>query len=577
LKPGIVTGAREETTAVHSQNLSHDNTSRRPQQLDSLAIVWFKRDLRVGDHAPLVAAAAYDRAIGLFIIEPEWLGSPECDERHVAYTLACLRMLRADLAALGLMLCVRVGSACEVLASLSAEVGKTVLFSHEETGTGWSYQRDLAVAQWCRVNAVPWQEWTQTGVVRRLKSRRGWAAQWAQRMNQPQAATAHLRFKAVSGLAEGLIPTCSELGLPADSPWVEAFAGEAHSSMAGERAAWARMEQFLGGGAQGYRRALSSPLTAEDGCSRLSVYLAFGNVSMRSVHQATEAQIAQCLRTGDKELARGLRGFAGRLRWHCHFMQKLEDQPAVEFQNFSRAYDGLRPGDGHPLDAAAEQRLRAWSEGHTGYPMVDACMRSLCATGWLNFRMRAMLVSFASYHLWLHWRQTGLHLARQFLDFEPGIHWSQMQMQSGTTAINTLRIYSPTKQAQDQDPQGTFIRRWVPELRGVPLAFLAQPWQMSEEEQVAAGCVIGRDYPAPIVMEKTVLAHAKSVLYGLRKAPQARAEASAIAQKHGSRKSGLPQTGRTSQSRVTKGRKAAKPDLAAVVQPGQQLELFDGA
>jgi deoxyribodipyrimidine photo-lyase len=188
-----------------------------------------------------------------------------------------------------------------------------------------------------------------------------------------------------------------------------------------------------------------------------------------------------------------------------------------------------------------------------------------------------MLVSFASYHLWLHWRQTGLHLARQFLDFEPGIHWSQMQMQSGTTAINTLRIYSPTKQAQDQDPQGTFIRRWVPELRGVPLAFLAQPWQMSEEEQVAAGCVIGRDYPAPIVMEKTVLAHAKSVLYGLRKAPQARAEASAIAQKHGSRKSGLPQTGRTSQSRVTKGRKAAKPDLAAVVQPGQQLELFDGA
>ena len=577
MKPGTAQKAMLKTTTVKSQNLSHETTSVRPQEADSLAIVWFKRDLRVGDHAPLVAAAARDRAIGLFIIEPEWLGSPECDRRHVAYTLACLQTLRADLAGLGLMLCVRVGSACDVLAALSAEVGKVVLLSHEETGTGWSYQRDLAVARWCRVNAVPWQEWTQTGVVRRLKSRRGWAARWAQRMNQPQAATSHLRFKSFSGLAEGSIPTLAELGLSAAPPWVDAFTGDAHSSMAGERAAWARMEQFLGGGAQGYRRALSSPLTAEDGCSRLSVYLAFGNVSMRSVHQATEARIAQCLLTGDKELARGLRGFAGRLRWHCHFMQKLEDEPAIEFQNFSRAHDGLRPGDGPPFDAAAEQRLNAWSQGQTGYPMVDACMRSLCTTGWLNFRMRAMLVSFASYHLWLHWRQAGLHLARQFLDFEPGIHWSQMQMQSGTTAINTLRIYSPTKQAHDQDPQGIFIRRWVPELERVPLAFLAQPWQMSEDEQIAAGCVIGRDYPAPIVTEKTALAHAKSVLYGLRKAPQARAEASAIAQKHGSRKSGLAQTGHTAPSRGTRVRKAVKPDLPVVVQPGQQLDLFDGA
>jgi len=564
-----------KTTAVKSRNISHETTSMSPYEPDSLAIVWFKRDLRVGDHAPLVAAAAFDRAIGLFIIEPEWLESPECDERHVAYTVACLRTLRADLAALGLMLCVRVGSACDVLAALSTEVGDLVLFSHEETGPGWSYQRDVAVAQWCRANAVPWKEWTQTGVVRRLQSRRGWAAQWAQRMNQPQAVTEHLRFKAVSGLAEGSIPTVSELGLSANSPWNDAFSGEGHSSTIGERAAWARLEQFLGGGAQGYRRALSSPLTAEDGCSRLSVYLAFGNLSMRSVHQATEAQIARCIRTGERELVRGLRGFAGRLRWHCHFLQKLEDEPAIEFRNFSRVCDGLRPGDGHPLDALAQQRLRAWSEGQTGYPMVDACMRSLCATAWLNFRMRAMLVSFASYHLWLHWRQTGLHLARQFLDFEPGIHWSQMQMQSGTTGINTLRIYSPTKQALDQDPQGSFIRRWVPELRGVPFEFLAQPWQMSEDEQVAAGCVIGRDYPAPIVTEKTALAHAKSVLYGLRKAPQARAEASAIAEKHGSRKSGLAQTAPTAQTRGTRGRKAVKPDVAVVVQSGQQLELFD--
>jgi len=183
-------------------------------------------------------------------------------------------------------------------------------------------------------------------------------------------------------------------------------------------------------------------------------------------------------------------------------------------------------------------------------------------------------VSFASYHLWLHWRPTGLHLARQFLDFEPGIHWSQMQMQSGTTAINTLRIYSPTKQAQDQDPEGIFIRRWVPELAQVPLECLAQPWQMTSSQQRSAACVIGRDYPEPIVLEKTALAHAKFVLYGLRKAPEARAEADAIAQRHGSRKSGLPPSGPSASgpsSSVRKPSRRRPADPPSV----QQLELFD--
>ena len=151
--------------------------------------------------------------------------------------------------------------------------------------------------------------------------------------------------------------------------------------------------------------------------------------------------------------------------------------------------------------------------------MVDACMRQLHATGWLNFRMRAMLVSFAAYHLWLHWREPGLFLARQFLDFEPGIHWSQMQMQSGTTGINTLRIYSPAKQARDHDPEGVYLRRWLPEY-GTSA------------------------YPQPIVDERAALAQAKERLYALRRTDAARAEADAVQQRHGSRRSGLPSTGK---------------------------------
>jgi deoxyribodipyrimidine photo-lyase len=272
---------------------------------------------------------------------------------------------------------------------------------------------------------------------------------------------------------------------------------------------------------------------------------------MRTVHQAAERVMAS---TPDQDLARDLRAWSGRLRWHCHFMQKLESEPAVEFHNFSRVCDGLREGTFN------EAHFAAWCEGRTGYPMVDACMRSLRATGWLNFRMRAMLVSFASYHLWLHWRETGLFLARQFLDFEPGIHWSQMQMQSGTTGINTLRMYSPAKQAREHDPQGLFIRRWVPELARVPLPYLAEPWTMPPSVEHLAGCVIGKDYPAPIVDEKSALQQAKERLYGLRRQDAARLQADAVQARHGSRKSGLVPAGRRRAQAA--GRDPVQPDPA---------------
>ena len=219
-----------------------------------------------------------------------------------------------------------------------------------------------------------------------------------------------------------------------------------------------------------------------------------------------------------------------RLHWHCHFMQKLEDEPAIEFHNMLRAADGLREND------SSADRLTAWQAGRTGYPLVDACMRSLEATGWLTFRMRAMVVSFASYSLWLHWRPTGLHLARHFLDFEPGIHWSQLQMQSGTTGINTLRIYNPTKQAVEQDPRGVFIRRWLPELAGVPPAYVHMPWTMSADVQQAAGCMIGRDYPAPLVDHAAAVREAKRRLAAVRGDPEARVEARDVARRHGSRR-----------------------------------------
>jgi deoxyribodipyrimidine photo-lyase len=150
--------------------------------------------------------------------------------------------------------------------------------------------------------------------------------------------------------------------------------------------------------------------------------------------------------------------------------------------------------------------------------------------------MRAMLMSFASYHLWLPWRDSGLHLARQFVDYEPGIHWSQVQMQSGTTGINTMRVYNPVKQGMDQDPTGAFVRAHVPELDAVPDAFIHEPWRWPGASTLR--------YPPPIVDHAAAAKAARDALYGLRKGSGHKEAAREIATKHGSRKAGIPMTGR---------------------------------
>jgi deoxyribodipyrimidine photo-lyase len=269
---------------------------------------------------------------------------------------------------------------------------------------------------------------------------------------------------------------------------------------------------------------MSSPLEGARACSRLSPHLAFGTISVREAAQAGAARAAE-VKGGRDGWSGSMRSFQSRLAWRDHFIQKLEDEPALERRCLHPAYEGLRP---MPPDAA---RLAAWAQGETGLPFVDACMRSLRATGWLNFRMRSMVVAVASYHLWLDWRATGPVLARLFTDYEPGIHWSQMQMQSGTTGINTIRIYNPVKQGHDQDPTGAFTRHWLPELRDVPDAYLQEPWLWQ-----GAGQVLGKVYPEPLVDVARAARAARERVWAVRKQEGFGPTARQVAHKHGSRK-----------------------------------------
>ena len=471
-------------------------------------LVWYKRDLRVQDHPALCLAASLGAVLPLYIVEPDYWALPDTSARQWAFTAECLVDLQAALGALGAPLAVRVGDAVEVLARLCKQHNVTRIVSHEETGNLWTYARDLAVKAWARAAGIDWVEVPQSGVVRRLPSRDGWARVRDGFMAGPVLDAPALQ--GVAGVELGIVPSARALRL-ADDPCPHRQAG-------GRAAGLALLDSFLVSRGQSYRAAMSSPVTGERACSRISAHLALGALSVREVTQATGVRQAEKPFGG---WGGSLRSFQSRLAWRDHFIQKLEDQPGIEVRALHRAADGLRP---LVADAA---RLAAWQAGETGVPFLDACMRYLATTGWLNFRMRSMVMSFASYHLWLDWRSTGAILARRFTDYEPGIHWPQVQMQSGVTGINTVRMYNPVKQGYDQDPTGVFTRRWVPELASLPDGFLHEPWKWPGAR--------GLRYPEPVVDLVTAARVARDAVWGLRKEAGFGADAARIVKRHASR------------------------------------------
>ncbi len=515
-----------------------------------LQVVWYKKDLRIADHAPLTLAAAQGPVLALYCHEPSLINAPDCAVQHTVFAQECLNELREQLAALSVPLWELSSEVLPVLTQLKQEHGAIALWSHEETGNGLSFARDIKVGQWCLANTVLWNESPSNGVVRRLSSRDRWSALWQMRMSQPPLAVP----KTIVGANLPARREALSLDLTQDKPLRQ---------RGGLNAARLALDSFFESRGVDYRKAMSSPLSAQDACSRLSAYLTFGVLSIKQVVHRLWEERQRLTGLSDSEQTRrqlaSIKSFEGRLHWHCHFIQKLESEPRIELTNVHRAYDALR---NEPLDRA---RLLAWQQGQTGFPMIDACMRMLAQTGWLNFRMRAMVVSFSSYQLWQHWREPALHLAREFLDYEPGIHYSQMQMQSGTTGINTIRMYNPVKQAQDHDPSGQFVRRWIPALKNVPDAFIFEPWTLPFWLQEEANCVIGKDYPYPIVDLVQSSRDARDSVWAIRQGQPFTDQAKAIYNKHGSRN--------PAREGLAKTKKSASKKNATLLQT--QPSLFD--
>lgn len=474
-----------------------------------MQIVWLKRDLRLQDHEPLRQAFARNvPVLPLYVHEPALIAAVDSAAQHGAFVRETLDEFHRELNALGGSLLEQVGDAVEVLAKLHEATGFTHLWAYQETSSLAGFARDKAVGAWCRSQGVSFAELPQNGVGRGSVYRQ---QGFKFKEHLDESCTADF-FKPAPGLPWAALPV--ESGQATDIP-LSAGTDKPGRLRGGRTAAMKSLAAFVNvERLSAYPGAISSPLTAQRGCSRLSPYLAYGVLSDREVFQRLNNFVSQdCVGLPEyvaKRMRDNVQFYADRMYWRSAYLQSMERRPSSELVSDVESLQHIRDADHDP------SWLEAWATGHTGMPLIDASMRMLAETGWLNMRMRGMVTSFAVNELWLPWRDVGLHLAREFLDYEPGIHWNQIQIHAGASRLSGPLTYNAVKQAQDHDPRGVFVRKWVPELRAVPLEHIFEPWKMPPAAQADARCQLGADYPAPLVQHLAASAAARSRVFALR-------------------------------------------------------------
>lgn len=528
----------------------------QPKNL-KVSIWWVKRDFRLNDNEALFRALESSNiVIPVYLVEPILFNGPDWSDFHTDVVFSAVQSLSKNLEHFNSRLLIFKSSPIQAIQEINRKICTSGLkvkevFSHEETGLSHTFRRDKEFKSWCQINKVEWHQFTNNGVIRGPLDRNHWEKRFANYMSQNR-----LKFpktKLSNSFPKALNAIFRENDINHITSKDSAFSTSKYMAVS-ERYGNLILRDFLNNRGKKYRGGISSMNRATDSCSRLSAQVAWGALSLRTVLQECDNRLKE-VETEDsitsKQWKLSLGNFRSRLFWHAHFVQKLENQVDMEFYSVNKAFRNNLPYIYPEINPAEHnRRLEAWLHGQTGYPAIDAAMRYYQKYGWLNFRSRAMITSFACNALRLPWQTVLYELAKLMIDYVPGIHVSQIQMQAGVTGINTIRVYSPQKQLLDHDPKCNFVYRMIPELRSLKPA---QIMSISSESSHP-------DYSKQIIDFKKESRIMKDALYEIAKSKHCVDESKKVFIKHGSRR-------RNFSSLNTRHKKANKVNSS-------QLELF---
>jgi len=480
---------------------------------EHINVVWLKRDLRLQDNEAIANALKTNkRTILLYVFEHILLNDDHYSERHFNFIKESLRSINTTLTEYNTQVLTVTSDITSAFNQLQSFYKIDTVYSHVETGLLVTYNRDKEFTRYCRNNFINWIENKNNGVERGLVNRDNWFDNWESYMykNLEVFKPKDNQFLTTAEIKTlERVFTVTDLNTPSETKFQKG----------GSEIGWRYANSFFENRYEDYMFNISKPEASRSSCSRISPYIAWGNLSIRQVFQKGKTIKAK---TKDK---RHISAFLSRLRWQAHFIQKFEMEHTMEEASVNKGYHKLKK-------SISETYQNAWFKGETGFPLVDASMRCLIETGYVNFRMRAMLASFFTHILWQPWQSATTHLSQQFLDFEPGIHFPQLQMQAGETGINNLRIYNPTTNSLKHDPDAVFIRKWVPELAELDTSFVHEPYLMTEMEQTFYNFKLGENYPHPIVDIKVNRKRASDILWNMKDDPEVRRESNRILKRH---------------------------------------------
>ena len=457
------------------------------------AIWWVRRDLRLTDNQALAAAITHaSSVVPVFVLDPALLASPYVGARRLAFLFDGLRQLDESLRARGSRLIVRRGEPLAVLSALVRASSAEVIFA-EEDHSPYARRRDQQIADQLPLRLVGGVTVHPPKAVVKPDGQpyvvftpfsRAWLA-----LPQPDERV--------------LLPPPPRIHPPPDigsEPLPEAPSADHRQTFpAGEVEAHRRLAAFTAGPqAPIYAYADQRNRMDRAGTSQLSPYLRFGMLSARQAAVATRRALETATDAGGRQ---GAAAWLNELIWREFYIAILAHFPDVRRRTFRSDLQAIPWLN----DTAAFER---WCDGRTGYPVVDAAMRQLAQTGWMHNRARMIVASFLVKDLLIDWRWGERWFMQHLLDGDPAANnggW-QWTAGTGTDAAPYFRIFNPVSQGIKFDPDGEYVRRWVPELKRVPAQTIHAPWEMSEAMQHAAGCVIGADYPAPLVDHQTARA-----------------------------------------------------------------------